>query len=30
LLIQIEADQLNSRIALFQAMGGGWTSAADS
>lgn len=26
-LIQIEADQLNNRIALFQAMGGGWTSA---
>lgn len=26
-LIQIEADQLTNRIALFQAMGGGWTSA---
>ena len=25
-LIQIEAEQLNNRIALFQAMGGGWTA----
>lgn len=27
-LIQIEADQLNNRVKLFQAMGRGWTSAA--
>lgn len=28
-LIQIEADQLNNHVVLFQAMGGGWASADD-
>jgi NodT family efflux transporter outer membrane factor (OMF) lipoprotein len=26
-LVQVEVDQLNARVALYQAMGGGWTAA---